>query len=141
MKRPILVLISLLLIASAAHAQTYRCTKAGGGITYQDTPCAVGDKKAVVEAQGGPSREQQLEAEVAALKAQRDVDRREAEAQRSTQPVVGRTRSDLRAELANSQECRQATRSYENEASSIARTPATVQSKKRSMDAACGLGY
>ena len=60
--------------------------------------------------------------------------------QRGRAPVVtGRTSADLRAEAGNSDECKQAKRSYDVESSSIRKNSAQIDATRRLMYSACGM--
>jgi|GEM_PF-6016186 len=137
------ILIAIALCAAlSAHAQAQlslnKCVDADGRITYQSVPC--GSSGTAVRNWDRQTREQELEAENRMLR--EELNKRQAhDAYQPPPQAVGRTRNDLRAERANSQECQQATRSYQIEASSLSKTYGSVQAKRRAMDAACGMGF
>jgi hypothetical protein len=137
--KPLIVAALFAAVVTPAGAQSLnKCTDARGKIVYQDAPCA--GSGSTVKNWDRPTREQELEAENRALREQ--LNRRQA--QESYQPsprAPGRTRADLRAEQSNSQACRDATRSFENASFSQSRTYSSMQTARRAMEAACGMGF
>jgi hypothetical protein len=137
--KPLIVIACLLAIPALAHSQTlYKCAE-GGKTIYQPTPCS--GSGSVVKNWDTQTREQQLEAENRALREELGRRRQAQEFSQPPRQAFGRTQGDLRAERANSQDCREATRSYDNEAFSQSSTHSTLASKRRAVDVACGTGF
>lgn len=132
-----LIVAALLAVAAPVAAQSLnKCTDASGRVTYQAEPCP--GRGTTIRGPDRPTREQQLEAENRML---RDQLQRQSQGYAPSPRAPQRTRADLRAERANSQECREATRSFENASFSQSRTWSSVEAARRAMDAACGMGF
>ena len=147
----------------AAIGQThYKCRNASGGTVFSDMPCPTGSRQEKAE-YAAPQAQQQypssqnsnarmLDAKVAealgtgnfslakALAVTPEHWQMISNAENSLrQPITGRTDADLRAESKNSQECKEAQRSYDVDASSIRNDGAQINASKRKMYSACGM--
>ena len=147
----------------AAIGQThYKCRNASGSTIFSDMPCPSGSRQEKAE-YAAPQAQQQypssqnsnarmLDAKVAealgtgnfslakALAVTPEHWQMISNAENSLrQPITGRTDADLRAESKNSQECKEAQRSYDVDASSIRNDGAQINASKRKMYSACGM--
>lgn len=155
-------------LSSTGISQThYRCKTPSGGTIFSDVPCPSGTRQEQATYVSPQVHQQPTQAEYPAAKTSdaRMLDNKVAEAigsgdfsrakglaltaehwkmiadaeQRIRQPVTGRTDADLRAELKNSRECKEAQQSYDVEASSIRKDAAQINAAKRRMYSACGM--
>ena len=161
------VAVAVTVITGSAYAQTtYRCKTPSGGTVFSDAPCFGGARQeSVVTGStssvnrtvdsgnfGGSSNANLLDAKVAEAIGSGDMTRARTLAltpqhwqmisdaeQRKSATVTGRTSADLRAEARNSSECKDAERSYDNDASSILQNGAQIDAAKRRMYSACGM--
>jgi hypothetical protein len=141
----------LLVFATAAQAQVYRCTNAAGKVEFSDSPCAAGvDAKVVAPSTGRDDRSLARENE----ELKRRLFEAESRPVAPPQPVQGvaapapaapaparapqRTQADLQAERADSYECERAKREYDVALSSrVGKSKAPAA--EMAMYSACGM--
>lgn len=127
--------------STTVDAQVFKCKEDGTGrVTFSDVPCHGKNAGGSVELHENTldtsgSREQALKREVRDLR-----ERMESyEAAGSSRSQYGRTESDLQAERADTQACKEAKWSLEIEAGSMTRSKTSVASKEAAMRSACGM--
>lgn len=154
---------ALLACAGSVSAQVYKCESGNGNIVYSDSPCKSGMQTITdipvampdnnPDSGASSALTRQMDIAVKSALATDDLQRAQALAttrehwewiaaarrEADSTAVRGRTEADLSAERADSQACRQATRSYELEASSTFDEPETLAARRSIMRAACGI--
>lgn len=133
------VAVPMQLVSVAASAQAvYKCLKSAGQYEFSDLPCAVATPSTVLKVQPNTlrhdgERELKLRQENAQLR--HELVRRDLETPAPTRPHHP---ADLRAERADSMECKKARRDYEVTANSRLNPYTVIQAKRDSMMVVCG---
>lgn len=124
------IALSLLLITPAYAQQVYKCSE-NGKTTFSDVPCAKSSKAKTSIVSAKPNS---IDASEGRAFDERDLMRRE-----SARRVEARSASPIpKTDAKDSAACRDATQSYETEASSIRKDQAAVSMRKTKMLIACG---
>lgn len=147
----LVLVLGLLLAASAAQAQVVRCTDARTGkVSYTDGACDAGQRSAQIEArkteeQLAAEREQAAEAleqKQARQAAQAEADQRQLERETlQAQREKALERPAAPADYANSRACAEARRGVKAATNNLARTPeeqaSRIDAAQQQMDFAC----
>ena len=141
----------MLVAASSAFAQVYRCTTTAGKVEYSDAPCQASRGEARLIAPP-VSESEKLRRENEELRRQVDAQNKimrnqaaappanavPAPAPAPVAPPIGRTQADVQADRADTPECARAKREYEIALSSIAGRN-TSAAAEAAMQSACGM--
>lgn len=139
---PAVLLTAALLAAGAAHAQAthvWRCPSADGKrITYSDQPCENGTGKGGEitlhpnEIDTRDARERAMQTEIDRLRREMDAMKEKSAAPPVARPTIQRLPSETPA-------CIEARKAYEEAAEDNFTNKRTVEARRHSMNAACGI--
>jgi hypothetical protein len=147
--------------ASLAYGETYKCRSSAGHIQYSDSPCpsgntieSVSEARITTNQRVVPVQESNQGTYAKALDGMVDEAIGSGDLRRAKELAITpahwskirmaetprpKTSAEIQAEMANSEKCEHAKRSYEIEANSHKQVQESIDAKKRVMYSACGM--